>query len=132
MKVVVLGGSISCGGDTWYYEQQWATRVFNWINATFPSSRHTFQNSCKGATPSMLIAACLDQHVPAGTDLILVEVSEALGMLADRKTHRLCPQQNLYNALAPAPKPECLVLHVAVYGERCVSCGHQEAQDPST
>ncbi len=76
MNIVVLGGSISCGGDTAYYEQQWAVRVFNWINATFPSSRTTFQNSCKGGTPSMLIAACIKQHVPDDADLVLIEVSE--------------------------------------------------------
>ena len=49
--------------------------VFLFINETWPHANHTFHNSCKPATPSMLIDACLDSYVPEKVDLVLVEVS---------------------------------------------------------
>ena len=71
---MVLGGSISCGADTTRLDQEWTRRVFQFINNTWPHANHTFLNSCKPATPSMLIDACLDGYVPEKVDLVLMEV----------------------------------------------------------
>ena len=68
-----MGGSITCGGNTRVLEEQWSYRVFLWVNATFPHANHTYLNSCKPATPSMVIGACLT--VPDHVDLILMEVA---------------------------------------------------------
>ena len=73
--MLVLGGSIACGGDTRRLEQQWTYQIFQWFNATFPHAKHTYLNNCKPATPSMVIAACLDQYIPEKVDYIILEVS---------------------------------------------------------
>ena len=46
-----------------------------WINATYPHVNHTYTNACRPATPSMVIAACLDSYLSTDPDLILLEVS---------------------------------------------------------
>ena len=53
-----------------------------WINATFPNSKHAYLNSCKPATPSSVVAACLDTHIPEEVDLILFEVMCSLHLSA--------------------------------------------------
>ena len=75
--MLVLGGSIACGGDTRRLEQQWTWHIFLWINSTFPpkSGEHSYTNSCKPATPSMVVAACLDNYIPEKVDYIIIEVS---------------------------------------------------------
>ena len=49
-------------------------QVFMWINATYPHAKHSYLNSCKPATPSAVVAACLDTYIPEDVDLILIEV----------------------------------------------------------
>ena len=76
--MVVLGGSITCGGDTRHLEEQWPYRVFMWINSAFPHADHTFSNLCKSATPSMVVAACLQSSLPKEVDFVLMEVRSCL------------------------------------------------------
>lgn len=78
VSVVILGGSITCGGDTRELGEVWWYRVFNWINATYPHEDHTYHNLCKSATPTMVAGACLQNELPKAIDLILVEVSSYL------------------------------------------------------
>ena len=75
--MVALGGSITCGADTFYLEQQWSYQVFMWVNATFPHANHTYLNRCRAGTPSMVVGACLDSYVPEKVDLIIIEVSRS-------------------------------------------------------
>ena len=81
ITIVVLGGSITCGGNTRVEEEMWSYRVFMWINATYPHVNHTYMNSAKPATPSMVIAGCLDAYVPEDVDLVLLEVRGRLACL---------------------------------------------------
>lgn len=69
-----MGGSITCGGNTRSEDEQWSYRVFHWINSTFPHTNHTYLNSCKPATPSMVVGACLRDYIPDQVDLVLFEV----------------------------------------------------------
>lgn len=75
VSVVILDGSITCGGDTRVIEEQWSYRVFMWIKETFPHEDHTYLNMCKSATPSMVTGACLGNYLPENIDLILIEVT---------------------------------------------------------
>ena len=77
IKVVVIGGSITCGGNTYTEDQRWINQVFQWINSTWPHPEHTLINACKPATPSMLFSFCMHQSVPDDTDLLLMEVQPA-------------------------------------------------------
>ena len=74
VKVVVIGGSITCGGNTYTEDQRWINQVFQWINATWPHPEHKLTNACKPATPSMLFSFCMHQSVPDDTDLLFMEV----------------------------------------------------------
>ena len=74
IKVVVIGGSITCGGNTYTEDQRWINQVFQWINATWPHPEHKLTNACKPATPSMLFSFCMHQSVPDDTDLLFMEV----------------------------------------------------------
>ena len=73
--MVVIGGSITCGGNTYTEDQRWINQVFQWINATWPHPEHKLTNACKPATPSMLFSFCMHQSVPDDTDLLFMEVS---------------------------------------------------------
>ena len=75
INVLVLGGSITCGGETLNIQESWSYLVYKWIQATWPMANHTYSNHCKPATPSMVVAACLDSYyIPENIDLILFEV----------------------------------------------------------
>lgn len=74
IKVVVIGGSITCGGNTYTEDQRWINQVFQWINTTWPHADHRLINACKPATPSMLFSFCMHQSVPDDTDLLFMEV----------------------------------------------------------
>ena len=74
VSVVAMGGSITCGGNTRSEDEHWSYRVFQWINSTFPHANHTYLNSCKPATPSFVVGACLRDYIPDQVDLVLFEV----------------------------------------------------------
>ena len=76
INVVVIGGSITCGGNTYTEDQRWINQVLQWINATWPHPEHKLKNACKPATPSMLFSFCMHQSVPDDTDLLFMEVRE--------------------------------------------------------
>ena len=68
-------------------ESTWSTQT------TWPKANHTYSNHCKPATPSMVVAACLDSYyIPENIDLILFEVSGArsLCVLVGWVCHKLC------------------------------------------
>ena len=77
INVVVIGGSITCGGNTYTEDQRWINQVFQWINSTWPHPEHKLRNACKPATPSMLFSFCMHQSVPDDTDLLLMEVQSS-------------------------------------------------------
>ena len=48
-------------------------RLFEWIRDTFPHENHTFANGALAAAPSTYIHQCINDFVPANTDLAVVE-----------------------------------------------------------
>ena len=74
ISAVLIGGSITCGGNTYTEDQRWINQVFQWINTTWPHADHRLINACKPATPSMLFSFCMHQSVPDDTDLLFMEV----------------------------------------------------------
>ncbi|DBA66272.1 TPA: hypothetical protein ACH3X2_002527 [Trebouxia sp. C0005] len=85
INIVVIGGSITCGGNTNTPQQIWVNLVFDWLNATWPHPGHKFRNSCKPATPSMLFSFCLHNSVPDDTDLLFMEFTVNDNMGIDRE-----------------------------------------------
>ena len=72
MTVVALGGSVSAGHGVVDPEDGWVSRVFRWIEETFPA-KHTLLNRAIPATTSGYVSACVPELVPAGTDLVILE-----------------------------------------------------------
>lgn len=73
MTVVVLGGSVTAGSGVWRQENSWASRLFHWIQMTFPNDKHVLMNKAVPAVTSAYIAPCVLNMVPEDTDLVLME-----------------------------------------------------------
>lgn len=73
MTVVALGGSVTAGSGVWRQENSWASRVFHWIQATFPNKDHVLMNKAVPAVTSAYISPCVLNMVPENTDLVLME-----------------------------------------------------------
>lgn len=73
VTVVVLGGSISFGHGVRNHENSWPSRVFKWIQETFPHKEHQLLNHAIPAITSGFIAPCAYTMIPDGTDLVMAE-----------------------------------------------------------
>lgn len=73
ITVVALGGSISAGHGVADPENGWTSRVFKWLEQTFPNAGHTLLNHAIPAVTSGYVSACVPELVPHNTDLVLVE-----------------------------------------------------------
>lgn len=73
LTVVALGGSISAGHGVHDPGNGWVSRVFTWLQETFPSAKHNLLNRAIPATTSGYISACMPELVPEDTDLVIVE-----------------------------------------------------------
>ncbi len=75
--MVVLGGSIMCGGDV--YEPRRATdgfvgQLFAWINETFPHPGHRLHNGCVPGAGSTFVSVCLKSRLVFDeVDLVIME-----------------------------------------------------------
>eukprot|EP00884_Botryococcus_braunii_P021040 jgi/Botrbrau1/761/Bobra.0181s0020.1 len=77
ITIVTLGGSIMAGGDIYHPRRDtdcFVGQIFNWIQKTFPNSKHKFHNGCLPATGSTYISICLGEHVLYDdVDVVLLE-----------------------------------------------------------
>ena len=71
VAVVTLGGSITRGTGASKPAHAYASRFFAALNASFPHPQHTFINHGIGGTTSTIFAACTEQLVPEGADLVV-------------------------------------------------------------
>ena len=70
----VVGGSISAGVGPIAANNSYVSRVFNWVNTTFPHAEHQFHVFALPATTSAYYAPCVTTTaLPANTDIVLVE-----------------------------------------------------------
>lgn len=51
----------------------WVSRVFSWIEETFPGPKHRLLNRAIPATTSGYVSACVRELLPETTDLIILE-----------------------------------------------------------
>ena len=73
ITVVALGGSISAGHGVVDPGNGWVSRVFSWIEDTFPGPKHRLLNRAIPATTSGYISACVPELIPRTTDLVILE-----------------------------------------------------------
>ena len=72
ITTVVLGGSVSaCRGVD--LADCWHSRVFDWINNTYPHAENKIVNLSRGGTGSKRWAYCWQSEAPKEVDLILLE-----------------------------------------------------------
>ena len=57
----------------WRQENAWGSRLFHWIQMTFPNPNHVLMNKAVPAVTSAYIAPCVLNMVPENTDLIIME-----------------------------------------------------------
>lgn len=70
----VVGGSISAGVGPIAANNSYVSRVFHWVNTTFPHTHHQFHVFALPATTSAYYAPCVTStSLPSNTDLVLVE-----------------------------------------------------------
>jgi len=51
----------------------WASRVFEWVNTTFPHKEHRLLNKAIPAISSAYMAPCVQDIVPERTDIVFLE-----------------------------------------------------------
>ena len=75
ITAVLLGGSITAGTGLTRLENSWGSRFFHWVQTTFPHQQHRLVNEAMPAVSSAYIAPCVENLVPANTDLVIMEFS---------------------------------------------------------
>jgi hypothetical protein len=77
ITVVVLGGSITAGGDVYHPRgdvDSFFGQLVQWINITFPHKDHKFHNGGIPATGSSFFSICTDVSVLyTDVDIVLLE-----------------------------------------------------------
>jgi hypothetical protein len=77
ITVVVLGGSITAGGDVYHPRgdvDSFFGQLVQWINTTFPHKDHKFHNGGIPATGSSFFSICTDVSVLyTDVDIVLLE-----------------------------------------------------------
>lgn len=77
ITVVVLGGSVTEGGDVYRMRAHLDTyfgQFVSWINKTFPHPDHKFHNGALSATGSAFFSVCTDDRVKhTDVDLAILE-----------------------------------------------------------
>ncbi|KAL4429381.1 hypothetical protein ABPG77_005155 [Micractinium sp. CCAP 211/92] len=73
IKAYTLGGSVTKGQGASAPEKGYASRFFEFINATWPHRDHVLENKGIGGTSSGVYAACAEQMVGEDPDLVIVE-----------------------------------------------------------
>ncbi|KAL4421917.1 hypothetical protein ABPG77_005201 [Micractinium sp. CCAP 211/92] len=82
IKVVTLGGAVAQGrGTSDAAATSYPSRLFQFINASFPHGGHVFVNRGRAGASSGALAACLARDVPGDADLITLDFT--LGEHAD-------------------------------------------------
>mmetsp|Transcript_10267 Transcript_10267/g.30910 ORF Transcript_10267/g.30910 Transcript_10267/m.30910 type:complete len:546 (+) Transcript_10267:215-1852(+) len=69
----IVGGSISEGRGAEPLSNGFGPVISDWINKTFPSSKHTFHNGAIAGSQSSYMSLCVNNHVSPDADLVLVE-----------------------------------------------------------
>lgn len=91
ITVGIIGGSITWGHGADPGKTDWAARVFQWVNATFPGAKHRFVNGAIPAAPSSYFSMCYAWHVPEDADLVFLEFNvndeRATGDAPIRRAH---------------------------------------------
>lgn len=73
VTVVALGGSVSAGHGLEDPANGWISRVFAWLETTFPTARHRLLNHAIPAVTSGYVSACVPDLLPPDVDLVLLE-----------------------------------------------------------
>ena len=70
---MALGGSVSAGHGVLDPDNGWVSRIFTWLEETFPNPGHRLLNRAIPATTSGYISACVPDLVPDNVDLVILE-----------------------------------------------------------
>ena len=82
LSIAVVGGSISAGSTFTAMRGQksrwlWHQQFLSWLRVVYPphntSDSHTLFNGALPASTPSYVESCISMHVPAATDLVLVE-----------------------------------------------------------
>ena len=71
--IAVVGGSVTAGVGVLAANNSYVSRVYRWLNTTFPHPDHKFVTVALPATTSAYFAPCVNTALPNDTDLVLVE-----------------------------------------------------------
>jgi hypothetical protein len=73
VKIVTLGGSVSVGHV--HSNTSYSDEFVAWLQQLYPAATFKLENLARRATAATFAALCLVQHVPADTDLVIIEYS---------------------------------------------------------
>lgn len=73
VSVTTIGGSISANAGAHHPTAGYVSRVYDWINTTFPNAAHNLTNAARGGSSSQYYSSCLSGFVQPNVDLVIVE-----------------------------------------------------------
>ncbi|KAK9829249.1 hypothetical protein WJX72_004751 [[Myrmecia] bisecta] len=109
------GGSVTIGSGTPNFSLDgYVSQVFDWVNQTFPHTKHKLVNGGMGGITSGYIANCLDHFIPVDLDIVFLEFTvndyfSAKGLPAMENSARR-RFERLIRALLQRPDPPAIIL----------------------